>query len=94
MSWRDEVKKEESAKDYVLNRAKAGQSMANSIKEFAQKFPNKTPPKEIVEASIKYAEEMDKILANLDASRKRMEEADARYAQSRERMESMRGRFQ
>tara|TARA_B110000211_G_C14076647_1_gene552408 strand:- start:157 stop:408 length:252 start_codon:yes stop_codon:yes gene_type:complete len=73
MSWKEEIKKEESAKDYVLNRARTGQPMADSIREFAQKFPDKVPPPEIVEASIKRAEEMDKILARLDIARERMD---------------------
>ena len=73
MSWFKTIKKEESAKDYVINRAKTGQSMADSIREFAKRFPDKVPPPEIVEASIKRAEEMDKILVNLDVSRKRIE---------------------
>jgi hypothetical protein len=78
MSWKEEIKKEESAKDYVLNRAKSGQPMADSIREFAQRFPDKTPPPEIVEASIKRAEEMDRILADLDVAREKMEAANNR----------------
>ena len=77
MNWK-EILKEESAKDYVLNRAKSGQPMADSIREFAQRFPDKAPPPEIVEASMKRAEELDKLLANLDVSRERMEAANNR----------------
>ena len=37
MSWR-EVLKEESARDYVLNRASSGKPMGDALREFAQKF--------------------------------------------------------
>lgn len=78
MRWKEEIKKEESAKDYVLNSAKTGKSMSDALKEFAQKFPDKAPPQQIIEESIKRAEEMDRILAELDVARERMDAANNR----------------
>ena len=87
MSWR-EVLKEESARDYVLNRASSGKPMGDALREFAQKFPDKTPPPEIVEQSVKNMEKIEQILQNLDAQRKRMEEAKIRHEQRGKELEA------
>tara|TARA_R110002020_G_C16109211_1_gene759358 strand:- start:614 stop:919 length:306 start_codon:yes stop_codon:yes gene_type:complete len=71
MSWKEEIKKEESAKDFVLNSVKTGKSMADSLREFAKLFPDRTPPNH--EDAVKRAEELDEALARLDESREKME---------------------
>jgi len=75
MSW-FKIIKEESAKDFVLNRAKTGTSMADALREFAQRFPDKTPPN--IEEDIKRAKEMDIGFARLAESRKKLEELENR----------------
>lgn len=81
MSWKDEIKKEETARDYVLSRASSGKSMGDALREFAQKFPDKAPPPEMVEQSIKNMEKIEQTLQNLSANTKRMEEAKIRHEQ-------------
>jgi len=76
MSWKNNLRKEETAKDFVINHAKTGKSMADALRMFAQQFPQQVPPN--VEESIKRAEELDVLFVNLEESKKKLEETQRR----------------
>ena len=80
MSWK-KILKEENIRDYVLQGASSGKSMGDSLREFAQKFPDKVPPPEIVEQSIKDMEKLEENLKQFAANEKRMKEAKIRHEQ-------------
>ena len=82
MSWKDIVKqtpeeaKANEAKEFVLSQATKGMTMEQAVRLFAQKFPAKMPTN--VEEQIERARKLDEAFANLDVSRKKLEEAENR----------------